>query len=186
MSVNETGLNYWAIGFLWGSARLSGGHLLVQNTNRHFLQKLKELTGIKNKIFKTVTNQGNVSYRLKINQNHDYVQHILNDGYVGRIGNEERNPPESVDKDNEYEFLKGYFSTHFTHDLVTRSGKLVPRLRFYASYNMLDLLNNHLHINLDCTIKKIGNHSSSDVCKILYYQSKKEIDKTMEYMELIK
>lgn len=178
--------NYWAIGFLWGSARLSGNHLLVQNRNKKLLDKLKRLTNVQNKIFKTITNQGNTSYRLKIHQNHEYVQHILSGGYVGRIGNEERNPPKSINKQNEYEFLKGYFCTHYTYDLVTRNKKLAPRLRFYASHNMLDLLNTHLHINLDCTIKKIGNHSSSSVCKILYYQSQKEVEKIINYLELIK
>lgn len=180
-----SGINYWAIGFLWGSARLSGDHLIAQNKNKDILLKFKNITGISNKIFKTVTAQGSTSYRLKINKRHKYVQHMLNNGYVGRIGNEERNPPKSIDKHNEYEFLKGYFCTHYTYDLVMRNKKLVPRLRFYASYNILDLLNNHLHINLGCTVKKIGNHSGSDVCKILYYQSKKEIDKIMDYLELI-
>lgn len=179
------GVNYWAIGFLWGSSRLSGDHLLVQNKNKYFLIKTKKLTNVQNKVFETITNQGNVSYRLKINKKHKYVQHMIESGYVGRIGNEERDPPRSINKNNEYEFLKGYFSTHFTHDLVTRNKKLVPRLRFYASYNILDLLNNHLHINLGCTIKKIGDHSGSGVCKILYYQSKKEIDKIIPYLELI-
>jgi|SRR5690625_428761 len=179
------GVNYWAIGFLWGSARLSGNHLLVQNRNKKLLEKLKRLTNVQNKIFETITNQGNISYRLKINQKHKYVQHMVKNGYVGRIGNEERNPPESINKDNERDFLKGYFCTHFTYDLVTRDKKLVPRLRFYASYNILDLLNSHLYVNLGCTIKKVGNHTSSTVCKILYYQSKKEIDKIIDYLELI-
>lgn len=178
-------VNFWAIGFLWGSARLSGNHLLVQNQGKELLQKLKETTGIQNKIFSTVTAQGNKSYRLKIPQNHKYVQHMIENGYAGRVGNEERNPPKSINKDNGYDFLKGYFCTHYSYDFVTRNKKLVPRLRFYASYNILSLLNDHLHRELDTTIKKIGNHSASDVCKILYYQSKREIDKIVPYMELI-
>jgi len=177
-------LNYWAIGFLWGSSRPSGDYFLVQNMDKKLLVRLKDIILIENKIFETETNQGNISYRLKINKDHKYIQHMLSNGYKSRMRNEERHAPQSLNKDNEHEFLKGYFCTHFSYDFVTRIGKLVPRLRFYASYNILDMLNKHLHKELDTTIKKIGNHSSSDVCKILYYQSKKEIDRIIPYMDL--
>lgn len=84
----------------------------------------------------------------------------------------------------EYEFLKGYFCTHCTFDKVLRNGKTVPRLRFYAAENMVTLLNNHLHQEIGTTIKKIGNHSNNDICKILYYQSQKEVPAIIDYLKL--
>lgn len=177
-------MNYWVIGFLWGSARISGDHLLVQNTDRRLLGKVKILGNIKNEIFKTKIRNNKTSYRLKINLKNEYVKYMLSKGYEGRVGNEERMAPTSLNEKNQYDFLKGYFCTHYTLDKVLRNGKVVYRLRFYASENILKLLNKHLHQEINTSIKKIGNHKSSKICKILYYQSQKEIPKIIEYLKL--
>jgi len=145
---------------------------------------MKKEAEIDNEIFETITDQGKTSYRLKMNKKHPLAQFVLANGYVGRKGNEERHPPPLDNHEEEFLFLKGYFSTHYTLDTVKRREKRVPRLRFYASYGILSLLNNHLHQELGTTIKKISNHGSNDICKILYYQSKKEIDKIVKYLEL--
>src|SRR5690625_6944069 len=82
------------------------------------------------------------------------------------------------------EFLKGYFCTHFSYDFVTRIGKLVPRLRFYASYNILDMLNKHLHKELDTT--RSEEHTSELqsrghlVCRLLLEKK----NKTVSYPQL--
>lgn len=177
-------VNYWAVGFLWGSSRISGDHFLFQNKEKELLIKMKKEAEIDNEIFETITPQGKISYRMKLNKKHPFAQFVLASGYVGRKGNEERHPPLFKGLDDELLFLKGYFSTHYTLDTVKRKEKRVPRLRFYAAYDILNLLNNHLHQELDTTIKKISNHGSNDICKILYYQSKKEIDKIIKYLAL--
>lgn len=177
-------MNYWVIGFLWGSARISGDHLLVQNMDKGLLEKVKSLGKIKNEIFTVKTTTKKTSYRLKINLKNKYIQYMLEKGYEGRIGNEERMNPTSLNENNEYEFLKGYFCTHYTLDKVMRNDKIVSRLRFYASENILNLLNEHLHQEIGTTIKKIGNHTSNDICKILYYQNQKEIPEIIEYLKL--
>lgn len=177
-------VNYWAVGFLWGSSRISGDHFLFQNRDRKLLEMMKKEAEIDNEIYKTITPQGKKSYRMKLNKKHPLAKFVLASGYMGRKGNEERYPPPFASREEEFLFLKGYFSTHYTLDTVKRQEKRVPRLRFYASYEILSLLNNHLHHELGTTIKKISNHGSSDVCKILYYQSKKEIDRIVEYLEL--
>lgn len=177
-------VNYWAVGFLWGSSRISGDHFLFQNKEKELLIKMKKEAEIDNEIFETITDQGKTSYRMKMNKKHPFAQFVLANGYMGRKGNEERHPPPLDKYEEEFLFLKGYFSTHYTLDTVKRREKRVPRLRFYASYEILSLLNNHLHQELGTTIKKISNHGSNDVCKILYYQSKKEIDKIVKYLEL--
>lgn len=177
-------INYWVIGFLWGSARFSSDYLLVQNMSKGLLEKVKLLGGIPNDIFETTTTTGNTSYRLKINMNNEHVKYMLEKGYRGRNGNEERTPPTGLSEGNEYDFLEGYFCTHYTFDRVSRNGKTVSRLRFYASKNILNLLNRHLHQEIDTSIKKIGNHSQSDICKILYYQNQKEIPVIIDYLNL--
>lgn len=176
-------IDYFVIGFLWGSARISGDHLLVQNSSKKLLQKVKKLGGFENKIFSTITTNRSKSWRMKIHKTNRYVVYMLNNGYEGRKGNQERSVPTSLNLNNEYEFLKGYYSTHYTIDLA-RGGYTFKRLRFYATKNILETLNKHLHKELDTTIKKIGNHSQSNVCKILYYQSKKEVPKIIEYLGL--
>lgn len=177
-------MNYWAVGFLWGSSRISGDHFLFQNKEKELLEKMKKEAEIDNEIYETITPQGKTSFRMKLNKKHSLAQFVLANGYVGRKGNEERHPPSFSSRDEEFLFLKGYFVTHYTLDTVKRREKRVPRLRFYASNEILSLLNNHLNRELGTTIKKISNHGSSDVCKILYYQSKKEIDEIVEYLEL--
>lgn len=177
-------VNYWAVGFLWGSSRISGAHFLFQNKEKELLEKMKREAEIDNEIFEAITPQGKISHRMKLNKKHPLAQFVLANGYVGRKGNEERHPPPLGNRDEELLFLKGYFSTHYTLDTVKRKDKRVPRLRFYASNEILSLLNHHLHIELGTTIKKIADHNSSNVCKTLYYQSEKEIDKIVEYLEL--
>lgn len=173
-------MDYWVIGFLWGSARFSGQYLLVQNLDRSLVEKVKNISKIDNEIFTIKTTSDKTSYRIKIRLDNRYVQHMLRNGYEGRKGNLERKPPRSLTAKNEYDFLKGYFCTHYSYDHV----KNQPRLRFYASYSLLDLLNQHLHNEICTTVKKIADHGSNDVCKILYYQSKKEVPKIIEYLKL--
>lgn len=178
-------IDYWVIGFLWGSARISGDHLIVQNMDRRLLEKTKVRGNIKNKIYKiNNTTSNKTSYRLKINLKNEYAKYMLSKGYEGRIGNEERIAPTSLNEKNQYDFLKGYFSTHYTLDRVKRNGKIVSRLRFYASENIIKLLNEHLHQEIDTSIKKIGNHKDSEICKILYYQSQKEVPLIIDYLKL--
>ncbi|WP_077297465.1 hypothetical protein [Virgibacillus pantothenticus] len=176
----KSSLSYWVLGFLWGSARFSGDYFLIQNSDKKLLLKVKRITGIQNKIFNTVTDSRKKSYRVKMRIDNEYVQYMIKNGYVGRQGNLERSAPRLFRRLDEHNFLKGYFYTHYSYDRV----RTQPRLRFYASYQLLDMLNQHLHIYLGTTIKKIADHSGSDVCKILYYQSKKEVPKIKEYMEL--
>lgn len=172
-------MNYWAIGFLWGSARFSENYLLVQNENRVLLEELKECTSIPNQIYSIQNQNGNITWRLKINKNHEYVNKLIELEYTGRLNNEFRDMPILSQKD-EYEFLKGYFSTHFTLDNSNNG----IRLRFYAAEKILEKLNQHLHITLGTSVKKISNHSNNYVCKILYYQSKKEVPLIIDYLEL--
>lgn len=177
-------VNYWVIGFLWGSSRISGEHLIVQNIDISLLEKLKLLGNIENKIFQVNTPTGNISYRLKIHENNKYVKQMLKDGYEGRTGNVDRLVPNSINADNEYDFLCGYFCTHFSLDQVVRNNKIVSRLRFYASQNVLNLLNEHLNSVMGIGIKKTQRHSGNAVCKILHYQPQKEIPKIIDHLQL--
>lgn len=179
-------MDYWVIGFLWGSARFSEQYLLVQNLDKQLLEEVKNITKIDNAIFTTKTTTGKTSYRIKIRLENKYVQKMINSGYEGRKGNLERKPPQPLPIEDEYAFIKGYFCTHYTYDLGRNGNKTYPRLRFYASHLILDILNKHLHRELGTTIKKIAEHGSNDICKILYYQSKKEVPKIIEYLELDK
>lgn len=177
-------MNYWVLGFLWGSSRFSGDYLLAQNRDKNLLLKLKELSKIENKIFQTTATSGRETYRVKVRRDNPYVLFMLDNGYEGRQGNEERNAPVFSEQKDEREFLKGYFSTHYSLDIARNGKRTFKRLRFYAAENILTLLNNHLHMQLGTTIKKIGGHGNSNVCKILYYQSKREVPEIIDYLEL--
>lgn len=174
--------DYWVIGFLWGSARFSGDYLLAQNDNKLLLEELKNRANIPNKIFQSETTTGNITYRMKINLTNGYVKILYALNHSGRVNNIYRDMP-NLDQRDESEFLKGYFSTHFTLDKQKKGN---PRLRFYASQNILDKLNLHLQNELNTSLKKVTNHGNNDVCKILYYQSSKEVPVIVEYLELLK
>lgn len=177
-------IDYYVLGFLWGSSRFSGNHLLIQNSNKKLLNLIKEKGKFDNKIFSTITTNGNISWRMKIHRYNHYVQHMIETGYEGRKGNKERKMPEIANLSSEREFLRGYFSTHFTLDTVKSRKRRISRLRFYASKNILDRLNTHLHNEIGTTIKKIGDHSRNDICKIIYYTAKKEVPEIISYLQL--
>ena len=58
---------------------------------------------------------------------------MFDKGFEGRIGNEERTGPLNLKGEDEYEFLKGYFSTHYTLDDAKSRKRRIKRLRFYTS-----------------------------------------------------
>lgn len=162
---------------------MSGEYLIAQNINQKLLIEIKELGNFRNKIFSTVTHQGNISWRLKIDLRNEYPIFMERAGYKGRTGNEQRGFPPGMSNEEEYEFIKGYFCTHYTLD-SHKSGR--PRLRFYAAEKLLELMNIHLNREIDTSVKKVTDHHKNDVCKILYYQSKKEVPTILDYLQLNK
>lgn len=177
-------MNYWVVGFLWGSARFSGEYFLAQTIQKDLLEYVREVLQISNIVFESETNQGRETWRLKIPRNHPYVTWMLDNGYVGRKESEERDMPELI-PENEIEFLKGYFSVHYSIDQIRINGISRPRLRFYASERILQRLNQRLHEDIETGVKKIQNHKMSNICKLLYYQSSKEIEAICDYLKII-
>lgn len=172
-------MNYWVIGFLWGSARVSGDYFLVQSMDKRNVEMIKEHVSPKSKVF-SVIDKNKTKWRLKIPLNNEYVTWMMENNYSGRIGNEERDMP-ILNVEDEAEFLRGYFSVHHSLDLMKNTRK---RLRFYAAEKILDRLNHHLHDQIDTSLKKIQHHNASSVCKTLYFQDQKEIPVILEYLGL--
>lgn len=136
-------------------------------------------------VFTTERNSG-ISWRLKIHPSNPYIQWMLQNGYEGRAGNEQRNIPTFESIENEADFLRGYFSIHNSIDIFvnTKAKFKGKRIRFYAAENILNRLNQHLHEQLGTTLKKVQKHGRNSVCHILYYQSKKEVPYVIEYLDL--
>jgi hypothetical protein len=111
---------------------------------------------------------------------------MKNNGYKGRKQNEQRSIPVFIKLEQEAEFFRGYFLPHHSFDVIKNKNRYMDRLRFYASEPILQRLNRHLHEVLDTTLKKVHPHSRSDVCHILYYQSKREVPQILEYLHLKK
>lgn len=169
-------MKYRSISFLWGSARFSGTYFQAQSVVRERIEMVKSDLDLNHSIFRVKTEQGNDSWRLKIPLDHPYVLWMLEQGYVGR--NEEQRSMPLLSPEEEAEFLRGYFSAH--HTLDTLKGRL--RLRFYASGSIMERLTEHLHAHCGAGIKKPQNHRSSDICKILYYQSPSEVEVVYDYL----
>lgn len=176
-------MNYWVLGFLWGSARFSGEYLLVQSRHREWVEKVRNEIVPDRKVF-SVEAHGRISWRVKIPIKHEYVCWMLANGYEGRIGNEERDMPAFSDPRDEADFFRGYFAPHHSIDYWTNRGVKKPRLRFYAALPILERLNEHFSREIGVGMKKPQGHNRSNVCKVLYFQSAVEIEKICEYLKL--
>lgn len=177
-------VNYFVVGFLWGTGRISGESFLVQTRHSELLETIRAEIAPKQKLFASKTDSGILSNRLKLSLNHSVVQWMVAHYYQGRNGNIQRTLPELALIEDEAEFLRGYFSVHYSLDTFKNKGKIKPRLRFYASSSVLERLNQHLNKTLGTRIKTVQPHSRNDVCHILYYVSKSEIEEIIEYLKL--
>ncbi|MCF6094507.1 hypothetical protein L1765_11085 [Microaerobacter geothermalis] len=176
-------MDFWTLGFLWGCGRISGDYFLVQSKYKQYVKKVRDVADPKRSLF-PVERYAGESWRLKLPLSNPYVQWMFSHGYEGRIGNTQRRIPEFDSVEREAEFLRGYFSIHYTFDTFVNKKRVVPRLRFFATEMILERLNQHLHGQVGTTLKKVQKHSKNDVCHVLYYTSKREVPVIIEYLYL--
>lgn len=181
-------MDYFALGFLWGIGRITDEKtFLVQYNDEFVMKKIRDIVSHKQKVFPIKEKEERkTTYRLKLHMYNSYVYWMRHHGYEGRKQNEERTIPTFSTIEQEAEFLRGYFFPHHSIDVIKIKGRYVDRLRFYASKPILERLNQHLHNALNTSLKKIQPHNKSNVCHILYYQSKKEVPEIIKYLRLVK
>lgn len=177
-------MNFWIIGFLWGIGRVSGDSFLVQSIDKKSIEKVRDAISPAQKVYPTVEKGKETTWRLKIRLSHPYIQWMFANGYEGRKGNIERNIPVFTNPNDDADFLRGYFFIHHSLDTYRSGNYTSPRLRFFAATNILERLNTHLEKEIGTTQKKIQGHKNSDICKMIYYQSKKEVPLIIEYLKL--
>ena len=104
-------------------------------------------------------------------------------GWQPRISEQRNYPniPEHVD------FIRAYFELHSALDTITirRQGKerTSPRLRIYGNRYFLDQLTEMLSSQVEITPKRVQMATIlSESSGILYYQSRRELEKMFDYL----
>ncbi|MBL4952080.1 hypothetical protein JK635_07635 [Neobacillus sp. YIM B02564] len=177
-------LDIFSLGFLWGNGRYSGDKFIVQYIDKNVLSQIRDQVSPSQKVFPLKEPGKKLAYRLQLHFYNPYVFWLREHGYEGKKGNEQRTIPVFASSEEEAEFLRGFFLPHHTIDQQFRKWGTVFRIRFYTAAPILERLNQHLHRVLDTGLKKIQPHGQNKVCHILYYQSKEEVQKIIEYLRL--
>lgn len=177
-------LNYFALGFLWGIGRFMDQRFVVQYNDESIMKIIRDLVSPTQKVFPIQEHGGKTTFRLQLHTYNPHIFWMRHHGYEGRKKNEQRNIPTFDTFEQEAEFFRGFFLPHHTLDQLKVKNRIINRLRFYATELILERLNQHLYQVLNTSLKKIQAHGKNDVCHILYYQSKKEVPKIVEYLKL--
>ncbi|AZO96114.1 hypothetical protein [Halocella sp. SP3-1] len=122
-------------------------------------------------------------YRMKIS-NQKFIE-LLREQYKWRGQREgKRYYPAIETEQQEIEFLKYYIADQGTLDKMKVSwGKgWIYRYRIYCSRDFIDQLNSRISAILGVKENKPQNHSQSDSTKILYYQSQKDVNIILDFI----
>ncbi|MFW6282066.1 MAG: hypothetical protein ACOC1O_04665 [bacterium] len=85
--------------------------------------------------------------------------------------------PDNMNESQDRNFLKYYVNDKSSLD------KKGGRLRIFANWNFINVINEKLHNMLGVKIKKAISHSNSDKMKVLNYQGRKEIAVILDFVE---
>jgi len=173
----------YVLGILWsiGSPiedRYPYFHL--RHHDRYFLDVVREALKVSTGVFvgESLTR---LQYKLKI-FNFDLSQ-LTQYGWQPRIS-EQRNYPNITEH---VDFIRAYIELHSTFDTITirqrNKERKSPRLRIYGNRHFLDDLTKMLSSQVEITPKRVQMATKlSESSGILYYQSRRELEKLLAYL----
>jgi hypothetical protein len=169
-----------ALGIVWGFGSINEKSLLIRHRDKDLIERFCSLVNHTGQILEFETSKGKAQWAVAINRISEFVGEIESYGFRNIAHLDERTMPQGdYDKAT---FLYTYAQLHYIHDTVQDRGYERQRIRFNGSTVILECLSRFLCEELGCTVKKIQNHKSSDKMKLLYYQSKKEIPKVLQWL----
>lgn len=162
---------FFYLGVIWGLGSMLGEKLAVRTKQKDLLLNManymKYVSG-PYQASKEKPDQWQIHFRL----GHPIYECLESLGWQPRSEKDRDYPDGDVNDD---EFIRGFVRVHHSLDKIKLKGKYADRLRIYGGEKILRKIDDFFVDHLGTTPKKVQRHGRSDVCHILYYQSKREI-----------
>ena len=176
-------MDLYVLGILWSIGSPIEDrypYFYLRHNDRYFLDVVREALNISTSVFEVEARTG-IQYRLKI---FNFDLNLLTQyGWQPRIS-EQRNYPNILEH---RDFIQAYFELHSTLDTITirkrSKERTSPRLRIYGNRHFLYSLTEMLSSQVEITPKRVQMATRlSESSGILYYQSRREIEKLLFYL----
>ena len=180
------------LGIFWTTASWVSSNNCIQITNkeRKLLEEVKKFLDIHNfkyTIYHSKKEQKRDNYeydyyRMKIYS--DYIVDLLRNKYNWTGSKEHKRYYPTIDnKYQEIGFLKYYIKDQGTFDYRNTKWGEKKRYRIYGNWNYIDYLNSRISNILGVNENKPQKHNNSNLMMILYYQSKKDVNTILNFIE---
>ena len=176
-------MDFYVLGIFWAiGSPIEDRYpfFMLRHHDRYFLDVVRKVLNIPTSVFegKSLTSS---QYKLKL-FNFDLSQ-LTQYGWHTRLS-EQRNYPniqEHVD------FIRAYIEVHSSVDTLTirqrYKERRSPRLRIYGNRYFLEQLTEVLSLQVEITPKRVQKATNlSESSGILYYQSRRELEKLLAYL----
>lgn len=176
-------MDLYVLGILWSIGSPIEDrypYFYLRHHDRHFLDVVREALNVSTSVFMGESLTG-PQYKLKI-FNFD-LNLLAQYGWQPRLS-EQRIYPNITEHVN---FIRAYIELHSTLDTITirqrNKERRSPRLRIYGNRNFLNKLTEMLSSQVEITPKRVQMATRlSDSSGILYYQSRQELEKLLDYL----
>ena len=176
-------MDLYVLGILWSIGSPiedKYNYFMLRHHDRYFLDVVREVLNVSTSVFVGESLTG-PQYKLKL-FNFDLSQ-LTQYGWQPRLSEQRNYPniPEHVD------FIRAYFELHSALDTLTirqrSKERRSPRLRIYGNRYFLEQLTEVLSSQVAITPKRVQKTTKhSEFSGILYYQSRREIEKLLAYL----
>ncbi|CAA7600860.1 Hypothetical protein DEACI_1513 [Acididesulfobacillus acetoxydans] len=176
-------MDLYALGILWSIGSPIEDrypYFMLRHHDRYFLDVVHEALNVSTSVFAGEARTGS-QYKLKIFKFD--LRQLIQYGWQSRISDQRKYPDISEHAD----FIRAYFELHSTIDTLTvrKRGKerRSPRLRIYGNRYFLDQLTEVLNSQAEISPKRVQRATKySKFSGILYYQSRRELEKLLDYL----
>ncbi|MEW4150780.1 hypothetical protein Q0N88_11095 [Bacillus thuringiensis] len=173
-----------ALGIVWKYGAEGWYHFEVTHKKREIVDKFASLvkgaTSVKSLFRKA---KGYTMWTCNISLNHPFLIKIKEMGWTPRTEQERVYPKGEF---NHEVFIKTYILMRHEVGMMqekTKKGiKNRARLRIHGSIDVLQHINQHLHEELNITLKRLQSDGKVTRAKILTYQSNREIPDILKYV----
>lgn len=162
---------FFYLGVIWGLGSMLGEKFVVRYQNKEILDGLAEYMKYVSGPYQT-DEKREKQWAVHFMQGFPMYEYLEMLGWKPRLDRDRDYPNRDINND---EFIRGFVRVHHTLDKKKQKGKDVDRLRIYGGEKILRKIDDFFVEHLGTTPIKVQKHSQSDVCHILYYQSKKEV-----------
>jgi hypothetical protein len=170
----------FSLGLIWGLGSVNGDRFRIRHKDYNIIKRLADELGRKPY---PLHQPGKEQWAAHVPVSHPLYAYLVSLGWASRWNVDRPYPAGDIDHG---EFIRGFVSVHHTlsKTKLGRSKALFPRLRIYGSKTILEAIDRHFVASLGTTPKTVQKHGRSEICHILYYQSKKEVPVLLNFLGL--